>query len=294
MTFHKGQTALVVFCITLVLTLYFWGKRTGNAPATDNSMPAAGMPAAMADSLPQAAKTQLNIAQLAQNMKAKLSKTGADSIAYWEKQVQTSPDAIAKARALKEIARLWEKERYVELSAYYYHLMAQADSTRNNWLEAANRQADAFQIAADSTMRMYLIENAIDAYEKTLRFDTSQTEVKVNLANCYFDGYPNMPPMVMKGVMMLREVTAKDSTNVGANLSLGRMSIMSGQFDKAVNRFQTVLRKDAANAEAYYYLGEAYAAMGQKEKAREAFENCKKLVKNPTFATQLDEYIKKL
>ncbi|OWY24683.1 tetratricopeptide repeat protein, partial [Sphingobacteriales bacterium UPWRP_1] len=276
MTFHKGQTTLVIICTALVLALYFLGQRTTNTPATDNPMSAAGMSASVADSLPTAGKTQLNMAQLAQNMKTKISKAGADSITYWETKAQNSPDAAAKTRALKEIARLWEKERYIELGAYYYRLIAQTDSTQNNWLEAANRQADAFQIAADSTMRVYLIENAIDAYEKTLRFDTSQTEVKVNLANCYFDGYPNMPPMVMKGVMMLREVTAKDSTHVGANLSLGRMSVMSGQFDKAINRFQTVLRKDATNAEAYYYLGEAYAAMGQKEKAREAFENCKK------------------
>lgn len=242
-----------------------------------------------------ALKTQLDMPALATKLKDKITQNAADSITYWENQMQTQAgNNPTKTKALQQIAQLWEKEGYFEMSAYFRRQLARTDSTQNNWLAAANALADAFQLAADSTMRMFLIENAIDAYQKTLQFDTTQLNVKVNIANCYFDAYANNPQMVMNGVMMLRGVTAIDSTFAPAQLSLGRMAIVSGQYDKAVARLQTVIRKDPNNAEAFYYLGEAYAALGQKEKAKEAFENCKKLVKNPNFAAELDLYIQRL
>lgn len=293
MNFNKGQITLIVAAFALILALYFLGQRKSNTSA-ESAMPENMPMTATLGNEVAIGKTELNIDQLADNIKSKIDKKSADSITYWQKQADNSANVAAKTKALKKIAEIWDKEKYIEISAHYYQQLAKADSTRDNWLTAGSKLADAFSISGDSTMRMYLIENAIDAYQKTLKFDTSQIEVKVNLANCYFEGYQNVPQMVMKGVMMLREVTAVDSANVQANLSLGRMSVVSGQFDKALLRFQTVIRADSTNAEAYYYLGEAYAAIGQKEKAREAFEKCKSLIKNPTFANQLDEYIKQL
>ena len=93
---------------------------------------------------------------------------------------------------------------------------------------------------------------------------------------------------------MLRDVTAVDSINVPANFMLGRMAIVSGQFDKAIQRFERVVRQEPTNAEAYYLLADSYLAVGQKEKAIEALKNCKKLIKNPTFATEIDKYINKI
>jgi tetratricopeptide (TPR) repeat protein len=46
----------------------------------------------------------------------------------------------------------------------------------------------------------------------------------------------------MEGIMMLRELVEKDSTNVEAQYWLGVFAIKSGQLDKAVQRFETVLR----------------------------------------------------
>ncbi|MBL0314674.1 MAG: hypothetical protein IPP69_02455 [Flavobacteriales bacterium] len=45
----------------------------------------------------------------------------------------------------------------------------------------------------------------------------------------------------MAGIMQLRELVAKDSTNVDAQYYLGLFSLKSGQLDKAIGRFNTVL-----------------------------------------------------
>jgi tetratricopeptide (TPR) repeat protein len=45
----------------------------------------------------------------------------------------------------------------------------------------------------------------------------------------------------MAGIMQLRELVQKDSTNVDAQYYLGLFSVKSGQFDKAIERFKKVL-----------------------------------------------------
>jgi lipopolysaccharide biosynthesis regulator YciM len=75
---------------------------------------------------------------------------------------------------------------------------------------------------------------------------------------------------------------------------LGRMSLQSGQNEKAVKRFETVLAKDPNNSEAMFFLAQAYETMGNKPKAIELLTQCKKLVDKPDFSKEIDEKIKAL
>jgi tetratricopeptide (TPR) repeat protein len=70
------------------------------------------------------------------------------------------------------------------------------------------------------------------------------------------------------------------------------MSIQSGQYDKAIQRYETVLKLEPKNTEALYFLAEAYKGKGNKEKAIELLEECKKIVNKPEFSKDIDEYIK--
>jgi tetratricopeptide (TPR) repeat protein len=60
----------------------------------------------------------------------------------------------------------------------------------------------------------------------------------------------------MEGILMLRQLVEKDSTNIEAQMYLGLFSIQSSQFDKARERFETVLRLDPGNPEALWQLGQ--------------------------------------
>ena len=82
----------------------------------------------------------------------------------------------------------------------------------------------------------------------------------------------------MKGIMLLREVVSKDSTHINAQLNLGLFAVQSGQYDKAIERFERILQMKPEFTEAYLYLGQTYASMGKKDKAIEALEKFKKLI----------------
>ena len=72
----------------------------------------------------------------------------------------------------------------------------------------------------------------------------------------------------MQGIAMLREVLQEEPGHVKANLWMGYFSIQSGQFDKAVTRFETVLNEAPDHAEAAKQLASVLLQLQQTEKAK--------------------------
>ena len=286
----KKQLFLVGISITLIFLLYFGGNRKPSPTDASNT-------AVATDTLQKKTQVaQINFEQLAINLKKKINSEQRDSIELLEAKREQYKDSsnVARASIYKELGAVWENAQYVELASYCFQQAAKLDSVESRWKEAGDKLAFAFRISGDSTMRAYLVESTVEAYNRAMAFDTSNLDYQIELAATYIDGYGNQGQQVMKGIFMLRDITLIDSTNVKANLLLGQMAIVSAQYDKAVARLQTVIKKDPSNAQAYYYLAEAYIELGQKEKAIQAYKDCKKRVKNPTFADQLDKYIEKL
>ena len=81
----------------------------------------------------------------------------------------------------------------------------------------------------------------------------------------------NQPPMV--AVQMLKEVLQQDSNHVGALSWLGEFSMVSGQFDKAVQRFQKLLTLQPDNEETCIKLARAYHAAGNNVRAQEVMND---------------------
>lgn len=97
----------------------------------------------------------------------------------------------------------------------------------------------------------------------------------------------------MEGIAMLLEVVAKDPKNLKANMNLGLFSIKSGQFGKAIPRFNTVIEQ-APTPEAYFYLGTALENLGKNKEAVEAYLQSKKLAANPTLTSFIEKKIVEL
>src|SRR5699024_8187930 len=95
----------------------------------------------------------------------------------------------------------------------------------------------------------------------------------------------------MKGVEQLLDIVRRDSTNIPANVMLGKMAVQSGQLDKAIERGNTILRIDPKNINAYLFMGEAYKREGNKEKAIQLFTKAKEIMNNPSFSKDIDAYI---
>jgi cytochrome c-type biogenesis protein CcmH/NrfG len=98
----------------------------------------------------------------------------------------------------------------------------------------------------------------------------------------------------MEGIMAIREVAQRDSNNVFAQFMLGYGGMVSGQLDKAAERFETVVRKDPDNLEAVFLLAETYERLDEKAKAVKWYEVARTKVQNPEIIRAVDEKIKTL
>jgi len=76
----------------------------------------------------------------------------------------------------------------------------------------------------------------------------------------------------MRGITIIREVAEKYPDNALASMTLGRMSIRTGQYDKAIQRFDNVLKIEPDNTEAHYWLGMSHKELKQSQKAKFHFE----------------------
>jgi len=75
----------------------------------------------------------------------------------------------------------------------------------------------------------------------------------------------------MEGIQLLLSVVKEDPKNQKALYHLGMFSMRSGQYEKAIDRFETIL-SDESNSEfeeVPYLLAVAYLNLGNKEKAKE-------------------------
>ncbi len=77
-------------------------------------------------------------------------------------------------------------------------------------------------------------------------------------------------PMV--GINLLREIVAEDATNREALINLGLLAIRSGQFARAVQRFNVLLELDSTDFETKLYLGVALVESGEVTQADSLFK----------------------
>ena len=141
---------------------------------------------------------------------------------------------------------------------------------------------------ADSpAVRAWEGQTAVALFEQAQALAPSDS-TRMDLAAAYIDGAGE----TMRGVQMLLGIVRENPSNVPAALMLGKMAIESGQWDKAIARFESVLKIDPDNREALYFLAESYKGSGNRAKAIETFERVKKAVGNPDFTRDIDAYLK--
>ena len=106
---------------------------------------------------------------------------------------------------------------------------------------------------------------SVECYEKAIELNEQNFSAKVNLAACYTDGMGD----IMTGVLLLREVAEEDVENIEANMKLAEFSMMSRQFEKAIQRLEVVLGKDSLNLPALFLMADAWLGIGETEKGIE-------------------------
>jgi tetratricopeptide (TPR) repeat protein len=269
--------------IALVAILYFFGVRQAPPSA---EVPMAGMMQATASG----GTVSVDFVTILQKAKGTLNSGQRDSMEMMEMELQKVHSDKEKAQMLSAIGDNWTKTGNIIVAGKYFADAAEINKDVKTWDEAATRFFMGFPNAADTLAKMYAVQEAIKSYEQLRKLDSTNMNYPIREALCYIDGQGQ----VMPGVVLLKEVEKKDPDNKDMNLILGRLAVVSGQYDKAVARLEKLITMDPNNAEAYFHLAEAYRALGRKDEAIKTLEHCKSLVTDEDFNAQIDSYINQI
>lgn len=270
----------VVAAIALIAILYFGGntvppKKEGAAApmAAGNSAPHSVKPASF-DSILTAARQQL-------------PAHAAEEIKTIENKITAMRDSSRMAVVFDTLAHVWQEHKQIPVAAYYYLQSGKLENSEKKLTFAAQLFLELARKANSEEAQAWSGQMAIEGFNRALQINPNNDTTKVNLAECYIG-----TGETMQGVLMLRDVTEKDPDNVQANLILGQQGIVSGQLDKALGRFEKVLKKEPKNVEALLGSAEVYKSKGNAQKAIELLEQSKKVMNNPEFNNDIDQYIK--
>lgn len=276
------QISFLVAGVVLVTVLFLFGKT--RFPEGKES----GKSQASAQS--ENNNQQLDIPTLLSLAQKTLNADELDSVTVLTGKLENAADNQSKKRLLSQLADVWLKTGNLIVSANYSEQLCAVEPTKKNWEQAAERYFLGMQNTTDTLARIFAAGRAISSFDELIKMDSSNMNYKVSQALCYIDGKDD----IMGGVQILKEVEKHDPDNETMNLTLGRLSIMSGQYDKAIPRLERLVKSHPQNAEGLLHLGEAYRAVGKKEEAIKAFEKCKSLLQNTEAIKQIDNLIHQL
>jgi lipopolysaccharide biosynthesis regulator YciM len=264
----KPQLFLVIGALVLLLALYFGGNMVPPAKKHEHKT--------AENSAPQ----KVDFEQLQAKALMALDSLQRATVKGFEGKTD-------KASIVK-LAEVWSKAKQGNMSAKYKADLAKLENTEKSLTFASQYYIDLYNIEQDTATKVWQASQAAELLQKVLAMNPANENAKVMLAQSYTDGTGE----TMKGVLMLREVAEKNPENLSAGVTLGRLAIQSGQWDKAITRLEKLLSTHKKEKEVLYFLAEAYKGKGNTDKAKALFTECKQLVNNPDFSKEIDEYIK--
>jgi tetratricopeptide (TPR) repeat protein len=268
-----------------LLAILYWGIPTTPPPGAKASGGGAHQDPGGKPAMPQVLPASTDSIMTAS--KALLPGHAVGELAAIEKKIAATSDSAAMAPLYEQAAALWLEHKQGPMAAFSRAKAAHLARSEKKLNFAGQFFLDLMHEATTPGMQAWEAQGAVDCLSEALKLNPDNDTTKLALASAYIEG--GAAPM--NGVTILREMVAKDPNHIPANLMLGRLSIQSGQFDKAVARLEHVMELEPQNREALYFLAEAYKGKGDKEKAIATLRKLEGIVNKPEFTKDIEAYI---
>ena len=192
-----------------------------------------------------------------------------------------------------QLAHFWsDSARVFEPYAWYEAEAARLVKSEKKLTFAAHLFLDNLQTDELIERRRWKALQAKDLFERSLNINPSNDSSRVGLGACYI--YGNISSSPMEGIGKIREVVDRDSTNIFAQLTLAKGSLISGQYDKAISRLETVNRLEPENLEPIMLMADLYEKLGKKKLAINWYQKSLNYIKRPDIRSEVEKRIKSL
>lgn len=280
----KQQTILISGGVLLLVVLFVFGKTVPaknndlKPPVTENAAPAFDISTALAT-----AKNKLTLSQQAY-------------VNSLESAVIRGDVKTQQIHIYHQLASFW-KDSVPTFEPYVFYTAeaSKLENSEKSLTFAAQLFLDNLRGMGDPATKTWMAGQTKELFNRALKLNPSNDSAKIGIGSAYIFGSPaDNPQELMQGIQKILEVARRDSTNMYAQLMLGTGGVVSGQFDKAIERLLKVVRFAPDNTEAILTLAEAYERKGDKLNAVKWYETSKKLVGNPEVIKEIDQRIQSL
>jgi tetratricopeptide (TPR) repeat protein len=196
-----------------------------------------------------------------------------------------------------QLAHFWaDTARVFEPYAWYEAQAARLENSEKSLTFAAHLFLQSLRSESDGTFQTWKATQAKDLFERSLKINPNNDSSIVGLGACYIFG--NISSTPMEGILRVRSVADRDSSNVFAQEVLGHGSMISGQYDRAIARFEAAYRLSkndvSVKLEACLMLGEAFERKGEKSSAIAWYGKSLDLIKNEEARQEVKNRIDQL
>ncbi|HMF72161.1 MAG TPA: tetratricopeptide repeat protein, partial [Flavitalea sp.] len=190
----------------------------------------------------------------------------------------------------KQLANFWKDTVHLLLPySYYTAEAAKLENSEKSLTFAAQFFAGNMRRQQEPVLKKWMALQAKELFEKALELNPASDSLKIGLGSCYLFG--NISDNPMKGIALIREVAARDSSNMYAQFMLGMGGLVSGQLDLAIQRLLKVAKNEPQNAEAVLALADAFERKKDKANAILWYERGKELIGDPDFIKEINQRI---
>lgn len=283
---NKQQVILILSGIALLGGLYFVCSNV--APKKETAAPAGPMQ--------QSGPVALDIEAYLKHATEHLPASGQQYLTSLQQNVKRGDVKEQQIMADKAQAKYWKDS--VNDPIPYFHFTEEAARLENSEksLTFAAQSILGYLPYTDSLpQKVWLANRSRELFEKALEINPKNDSSIIGLGSCYFYGAKKSEDeSPMTGIMKVREVAQRDSTNIFAQYMLGVGGVISGQYDKAVARFEKVVKVEPDNLDVLFKLAETYETLGNKAEAIKWYQVILSKTKVPDMRAELQKRILQL
>ena len=300
---NRQQIIYVTAAITAVFLLYFFGrtvpkKAVDDHAGHDHSKTSAPATAANTQAVTLDFPTMLGLA------KKRLNAQQLQKVTEWENSVVRGDVKNQQIQVYRKLSAFWMDTigAFVPYAKYIAEA-AKLENSEKNLTFAAHLFLRELQTVSEQPLQVWMAKEAKELFEKAFALNPANDSTKVGLGSTYFFGGAGSEPP-MRGIALIREVAEKDPQNAFAQYMMGVGSTISGQWPKAIERFEKVLELEPQNLEVILRLADAYKTNGDNANAKKKYELFLQTVRSletqgkfrssPEMMKQIEEQIKLL
>ena len=286
---RKPQWIVLSVAVLLVIGLFaatqgrFFGERKDKKPLSSTTT-SSNHEGISVDSILYYAKKNLPPTQVAR-------------LTSLENSIVRGDVAEQKLHLMHQLARYWMDSARAFTPMFWYPYAwytaeaARLENSQNSLSFAARLFLDALAREEAHELKDWEAEQAKDLFQRSLKLNPQNDSAKVGLgATILYSGHE----APMTGITMIREVADKDPDNVFAQMTLAEASLISGQLDKAVERFKMVVKLQPFNLQAGLMLADTYEKMQKKDEAIQTYQRTLPYITNAAMKTEVEKRITQL